>query len=395
MGKIADLTAKFQALLVKINARVASKLDATATAVNSSKLESKSLTEVRALASNDALNQIAIDQSAIVGQYGEIAVFDETGVPMALRGETMMKTINLIASDSELNTVKAAMVPFSEVFNKWRRTSHGTSGVFPAIPSELTGWSYDAVSDSVSSTINSSSVIGLMSNDRFEEYILEAILKSTNADDDGVGICLAFAKIGTREHTLIAMVDSGGLSDGGSVPGGNIPKLVIAINYGQGAGQGHQLLASLPLGVGIQGWTGADFSPGVRLLVKRLQTGMFEVTCTKADGSPWPTPVYWTGPIPAIFSGSSAIGFVSYSQAGATWTIQQMPSIKRDIIDIRTMIVTRWNGNAWGIAGSAMDHNVLMPGRLYKDVFGVPYKALYLDHDGTFFELGAPQSISL
>ena len=395
MGKIAELAARFQALLTKIHTSVASKLDATATAVNSDKLEGKTLSEVRTLSSSDALAQVATDDAPRKGLRGEVAYFDQDNSPMAIKGMPLLKTVNLVASDTDVATAKAATVPFSEIFNKWRRISHGTSGIFPANESELTGWAYDAGTDTVSSTINSATVIGLISNDRFEEYVFETIMKSNNSDDDGVGFCLAFNKVGDREHAFIAMIDGGGLASDGSIPNGNVPKLVIAVNYGQGAAWGHQVIAELPFGLAAQGWTGADFSAGVKVNAKRLNTGMFEITCTRANGSPWPTPVYWIGNIPEQFSGPCAIGLVAYSQPGASWEITQMPTIKRDIIDTRTMDVWRWNGNAWVVAGSLSDPDVMMPGRIYKNTFAPPYTSFYLDHDGSTYVLGGPGQISL
>lgn len=395
MGKIAELAAKFQTLLTKIHTAVASKLDATATAVNSDKLEGKSLSEVRSLSSADAVSQVASDDAPRKGLRGEIAYFNEDNSPMAIKGMPLLKTVNLVASDADVATAKAATVPFSEIFNKWRRISHSPSGIFPANESELSGWSYDSVTDTVSSTINSATVIGLISNDRFGEYVFETIMKSTDADNDGVGFCLAFNKVGDREHTLIAMIDSGGLAGDGSIPNGDVPKLVLAVNYGQGASWGHQVIAQLPFGLAGQGWTGVDFAAGVKLIVKRMSVGMLEITCTRADGSPWPTPVYWTGEIPEQFSGPCAIGLVAFSQAGSSWEITQMPTIKRDIIDTRTMDVWRWNGNAWVIAGNLSDPDVMMPGRIYKNTFAAPYLSFYLDHDGSTYVLGGPGQIGI
>lgn len=395
MGKIAELSAKLQALLTKIHTAVSGKLDATATAVNSDKLEGKSLSEVRTLSSSDAVTQVALDDAPRKGLRGEIAYFDQDNSPMAIKGMPLLKTVSLVASDADLTTAKAATVPFSEIFNKWRRISHGTSGITPANQSELTGWAYDAGTDTVSSTINSATVIGLISNDRFEEYVFETIMKSTSSDNDGVGICLAFNKVGDREHTFVVMIDSGGLASDGSIPNGNVPKLVIAVNYGQGAAWGHQAIVELPFGLAAQGWTGADFVAGVKVIAKRLNTGMFEITCTRADGSPWPTPVYWMGNIPEQFSGPCAIGLVAYSQPGASWTIQQMPTIKRDIIDTRTMDVHRWNNTTWEIVGKLTDPDVMMPGRIYKNTFASPYTSFYLDHDGSTYVLGGPGQISL
>lgn len=396
MSKINELSTKLATLLGKINTAVSSKLDATGTAVNSDKLQGMSLGAVRDLAATDAVEQIAEQNADKVGLRGEVAYFEHDNSPLAVKGFPLLTPVNLVGSDADLNTAKASTVPFSEVFNKWRRISHKTSGIFPANPAELEGWEYNEATQLVNSTINSESVIGLISHDRFEDYTFEAVMKSTDGDNDGIGLCLAFTKVGSREYTVIAMVDGGGLAEDGTIPNGDVAKLVIAVNYGQGAAWGHQVLASIPLGISSQGWSnGADLVNGVKIRAVRQNSGALQVTCTKANGDPWPNPVQWDGMLPELFRGPCAIGFVAYSQPLATWTVQQMPTAKHDIIDTRNNDVHRWQNNAWTVVGKMTEHEVMMPGRIYKDVFASPYTAFYLDHDGTCYVLGGPQQIAL
>ena len=79
------------------------------------------------------------------------------------------------------------------IFNSWYRFSHNSSGNFPAASSELNGWSYNADTDVINCTINSTTYIGFVSSDKYEYYRHEAILSSSSTDDDMIAVVLAFA----------------------------------------------------------------------------------------------------------------------------------------------------------------------------------------------------------
>src|SRR5690606_9074170 len=118
---------------------------------------------------------------------------------------------NFCQTTQEINDAKNRTVSFKDVFNSWKRFSHQNNTRQPAKPEELTNWSYDEVTDTIRSTVNSSSLIGLVSRTKYSDWDLEVYLSSTNGDDDTVGIVLAFAtdEVGT-EHTLTALRSCGG-----------------------------------------------------------------------------------------------------------------------------------------------------------------------------------------
>lgn len=104
-------------------------------------------------------------------------------------------------------TTVATPVNFSmgELFADGYRFSHGGVNQ-PSRPEELTGWSYNEGSDILQSTINSNSYIGLVSSVVSDVYDLEVKLISSSADDDRMGMVLAFAVDAQgREHTLSAI----------------------------------------------------------------------------------------------------------------------------------------------------------------------------------------------
>ena len=385
MASISALSAKLDTLLKRLHSTFTGKLDVDAQAADSALLQGKAAAEVRA-------DVVSNELATINGRNGEVALFNEEGVPMSFKPTQMLKTIRMANDDTAINGLKAAEVSFADVFNSWGRFSHDATFTSPALPAELSGWAYDDPTDTISSTINSTSYIGLISTDRFETYDFETIIRSTAADDDLIGMVLAYKKIGDVEHTISVLVDGGGVVPGvAGVPNNDVPKVTVMIDYPRTSGT---VLYQQPLGLIKQLWnTGAELSLGVRVLAKRKADGTFEVVCTKADGTPWPNPISWTGPIPTMFQNACPIGYGALSQAGATWENVQAPTAKSDIIDKRDTTVWKWVNNAWVNAGQfAADPAALQRGLFYKDTVG--FGSYFLDLEGDLYLLGSPGTLS-
>lgn len=96
-----------------------------------------------------------------------------------------------------------AQVSFADVFNSWYRFSH-SGAVYPANASETTTWAYNAATDSISSTTNSATYIGFISNEAIGDYEFDTAVSSTTTDDDSIGIVIGFYKDPTsgKEYTL-------------------------------------------------------------------------------------------------------------------------------------------------------------------------------------------------
>jgi hypothetical protein len=385
MATPSQLAVKFDGILKAIRTKISSKLDATAQAADAAMLGGKTLAQVQAAVVQENLGQIN-------GRKGELPFFGEEGTPMSFVSGELLTKIRMAADDTAIANLKSSTVSFDTVYNKWSRFSHGTNGLFPSVPAELDGWSYDSATDSIASTINSVSVIGIVSQDRFDSYEFETIMKSNNNDDDGIGMVLAFKKVGDKEHTVTVMVSGGGMNALGQVANGQTPKLLVIVNQGQTTAQGQQVLAVKELGIPAQGFNGADLAPGIKLNAKRSVSGLIEITCTRADGSAWPNAVAWSGSLPALFLSKCAVGYASVSQPAASWKNNKLPTSKADIVDTRDLTVWRWNNTSgtWVNAGKANNSAVLPPGRLYKNTEGPNYTAYYLDFEGNFIALGSP-----
>lgn len=370
MATPAQLAAKLSTLLVSIKNKINGKLDSGARAADSSKLEGLTLAQVMAKTVTDNLGQVN-------GRKGEAAFFTQDGTPGAMSGAEMLTSIRFASDDAAITALKNETVTFATVFNTWQRISHDTSGVFPANVAEMNSWSYDAGTDSIQSTVNSNTLIGMISLDRFDAYTFETAFSSTSADDDYIGMCAAFKRANGREYTLSVFVTGLGT-------------ILIIVNHNQGVALGQQTLWSQNLGIPPQNWNAAGaLLAGARVKITRTAANMLEVTCTKPDGTAWPTPVFTTVAIPAIFQGACQIGYVAHSQANSTWKNFAVPVAKRDIIDTRDLTVWRWNSSLsqWVNAGKANNPAVLPPGRLYKNTEGTK-GSYYLDFEGNFITLG-------
>ncbi len=128
--------------------------------------------------------------------YGGAAVYT---------GYTLYKAA-IVETDEELEDTKGKIVDFSDVFNTWYRFSHDTSNNQPANKSETQSWNYS--NGIINSTVNSTTYIGFVSKDIYDIYTHEVTLKSSDSDNDRIGVIIAFAKDNNGiEHTLSALRD--------------------------------------------------------------------------------------------------------------------------------------------------------------------------------------------
>jgi hypothetical protein len=97
------------------------------------------------------------------------------------------------------------------IFNSWVRISHDTTGVYPANSSEITSWIYDN-DGGIESTINSVTFIGFISSttQKYDDYVLEAKITSTNADNDRLAVIIAYTEENGVQHTLSAVRNQDG-----------------------------------------------------------------------------------------------------------------------------------------------------------------------------------------
>lgn len=293
-----------------------------------------------------------------ISQEGSTVVADNSATPHARRLVTLA---SIVADSTELSAEQARTVSMAEVFNTWYRFSHqrGTAAQ-PAQPSELTSWAYDAPSDTIRSTLNSASVLGFVSRKKYDTYTLQVEVSSTDADDDDIGLVIAFAKdpVTGYESKLVA----------NRSPGGNSKAWSVIRNYQQDTGErvlfnsdqiawGNGGYGLTPAASGYvantagQGW-GALGPCRIRI----VRTGDLIVVSTSEFGAGYQsykpaadfTIDLTSNPDLALFRGPRAYGYMAESQASATFKTLEFTGDQRTIIDLaNSKIWTQNTDKSW------------------------------------------------
>lgn len=237
-------------------------------------------------------------------------------------------TINVgqfISTDAEL--LQAQIHDQSQIMNTWVRFSHNSTATQPALPNEISSWTFDEQTGTLSSSLNSSSYIGFISPEGKTNYTHEATFSSTAGDDDTIALVIAYAvDANGMQHTLSACRS----------PGNNVnPKNSWCVVYDLSRSTQAMIKngASLaPITEG--GWAGT--SP-TRVRVVRNGDSI-ECTCsqfrsTTLDNTTKLTLSLTDDPRLSIFRGATSYGYGVLSQANSTWTDIFM---SKEIYDMRT-----------------------------------------------------------
>lgn len=94
----------------------------------------------------------------------------------------------------------------NQIFNSWKRFSGSTvyenGGRDAPESSDAQRWEFDKETDSIKIMNNSSSYTGMANLRQHDRLKLGATLSSTSADDDLIGVTVAYAEVGGVPHTL-------------------------------------------------------------------------------------------------------------------------------------------------------------------------------------------------
>ncbi|ASV44114.1 hypothetical protein PBI_SCTP2_99 [Salicola phage SCTP-2] len=125
-------------------------------------------------------------------------------------------------NDNDYNNAKSSIEPPtpSEIFSNWGVFSSGGSNqefynTLSDAPDQepYSTWSYDETNNRVIQTANVSSYTGFVNNIPTEKYIHEVTLTSSNSDDDGIGVIIAYYWDETNDmnHHLSVVLTKGGV----------------------------------------------------------------------------------------------------------------------------------------------------------------------------------------
>jgi hypothetical protein len=284
------------------------------------------------------------------------------------------------------NGILSNMETFATVAARWQRIARSSSNAINAglnrysdvaIPAELLAWSINPAANSVANTTNSSGMVGFVSPEKFDNYVLESILKSTNSDNDFIGLCIAHAMDDLGQtHTLTVMRALNGaapmmitkdfmvdITDWNSIqtPPGTTTTSKYNRNVRNGLKWANGVEAVAPSGAsGLPGWLSQP--QGCRLKVTRAgdfvtietsqlgESAYFAPATTVIDLSA--DPALW------VFRGAQSFGYVAQSQALSTWEVLQRPG------DLKS-----WGG-AVDLARSSLDTSFFTTGLMNPAMLG-------------------------
>lgn len=134
----------------------------------------------------------------------------------AIRAYQQQPAIQAYVYDTtaEVNTFKSTHVPPapSAVFNTWDRTS-GPTGYFPGgvgATGDAAAWTFQTNPDRIVQPNNTATWASFISPQTYDNYEFETTLGSTNADDDVIGVTVAFARINDTTNLQLIVARTGG-----------------------------------------------------------------------------------------------------------------------------------------------------------------------------------------
>jgi len=260
----------------------------------------------------------------------------------------ILKVGEFVNNSTDLESAKSIIVTMQEIFNTWKRFSHDVTTTQPALPAELTSWVYNAETDRISCTANSTSYIGFISAISADSYIHELTISSNSADDDMIGVIIAFAvDKGGREYTLSAIrcanitqphiaVDESGY------------RWAIVYNYNR---SDQKLISSAEDKIigGIGNWS--TFLAGTKIKIERSKD-IIKATTSQMDSTILdPTTELdvdlTSDPVLAIFRGAKQYGYSCLSQPNSTFSNISINLTSGNIYDLYNKSV--WISNANGV----------------------------------------------
>lgn len=115
----------------------------------------------------------------------------------------------------DIDMILGSVANFKSIYDSWYRFSHDYNRDYPAYPNEVDKWQYIEEYDCVECTYNTSSYVGFISDEMYDDYEFNTVVTALNGDDDAITCILAAFKQGDideYEHTLDLVMTRGGLN---------------------------------------------------------------------------------------------------------------------------------------------------------------------------------------
>lgn len=307
------------------------------------------LAGIEAGATKNSTDAQLLDRATHTGQQPVSTI---TSLETSLQSKAKYVHGRFTTSSTELTAAMNDRPDQQQIFSTWERLSHNNSGVYPAIPAEIDTWAFNAALGLVENTSNSSGLVAVVSQKAYDNYKLRVRINSTNADDDFIGVLIAFHRTPDgKEHTLIAH----------RTPGGSSFLWAVSYNIFQGTGMnqfsvngsstvtwGNNAPGSLTKAEAAYinnqpGWgnMGAFQGNDGGLLIQVERKG----DIIEATTSQWATPTVLdpatkitidlsTNPLLNKFQGPKPYGFAAHSQDRSSWITEEFTNPQDAIVDL-------------------------------------------------------------
>ena len=316
---------------------------------------------------------LSTKQDTITGSNGEVAYHNGTGVFT----QSILNLGYACVSTAEVNQCKNNAPSFSAVFNTWKKFSH-KNATNDAIPSEMTAWTYDSGTDTITQPLNTESYVGFISPKSYSSYDITVRCYSTGSDDDSIGLVAAFAKDSNGlEHTL-SFIRS---------PGGTSAKWVAILDYNQfaltGTSYGQKILvnnsAASTTPASTANWNTESIGTGT--VIKMVRSGnVITAKCSQFNSNTIDDNTLITVDLDALsdenptlnlFKGSSPWGYSNFSQPNSKYENISVTDPDGMIFDIPNNQVLQYSNGTWVVVSGQTPISAIGAGRLsYNSVTG-------------------------
>ena len=316
---------------------------------------------------------LSTKQDTITGSNGEVAYHNGTSVFT----QSILNLGYTCASAAEVNQCKNNAPSFSAVFNTWKKFSH-KNATNDAIPSEMTAWTYDSGTDTITQPLNTESYVGFISPKSYSSYDITVRCYSTGSDDDSIGLVAAFAKDSNGlEHTL-SFIRS---------PGGTSAKWVAILDYNQfaltGTSYGQKILVNKSAASTTPSSTASWNTEliGTGTVIKMVRSGnVITAKCSQFNSNTIDDNTLITVDLDALsdenptlnlFKGSSPWGYSNFSQPNSKYENISVTDPDGMIFDIPNKQVLQYSNGTWVVVSGQTPISAIGAGRLsYNSVTG-------------------------
>jgi len=351
--------------------------------------------------------RIVNDLSRLTGSAGDMFFLTDALFSSLVSGASL-NFLSVIATDAELTTMLNTQEKMADVFNSWKKISRGNwadgtatqaAGYSDAsVQTELDAFTYDAATDKIKNPSDTHSLVGFISPNSYDNYVIDVILRSDSTwQNDPLGLIVAYTQDadGTT-HTLSVMrnlwypsyatygaVDV--MVDYNTIGATFIKTQRANLLWVDGSdAAGAMNPTSSPWA--IKPWVQA--TNGCRLKVTRagdtftVETGNYDVVGF-VDAAKFTFTLNDHASL-ARFKGPQRYGYAAISQDNAIWDVQTRPGARQAIVDIRDKSVREWDGTQWAVKTSGWA-TYIKPNRFYYN--RTTNRLFYADNETTLLPI--------